>query len=158
MLRKFLAHHRGKQRQYKASDWNIGLLHVQELMEILRCRKGMADRTLQLEQLAEKVQVFTIWSADAMLRTGRGNQSTVEIHLSGRWLSGSAWPFWQTFSDCNCTACFYGWKFFPQMSNTNKESNVYWTVHHCNSWRMKDQLDVTCYFISLIMRSTCFGH
>ena len=23
---------------------------------------------------------------------------------------------------------------------------------------MKDQLDVTCYFISLIMRSTCFGH
>jgi len=22
---------------------------------------------------------------------------------------------------------------------------------------MKDQLDVTCYFISLIMRSTCFG-
>ena len=23
---------------------------------------------------------------------------------------------------------------------------------------MKEQLDVTCYFISLIMRSTCFGH
>ena len=38
------------------------------------------------------------------------------------------------------------------------KSNVYWTVHHCNSWRMKDQLDVTCYFISLIMCSTCFGH
>ena len=37
-------------------------------------------------------------------------------------------------------------------------SNVYWTVHHCNSWRMKDQLDVTCYFISLLMCSTCFGH
>ena len=36
--------------------------------------------------------------------------------------------------------------------------NVYWTVHHCNSWRMKDQLDDTCYFISLIMCSTCFGH
>ena len=28
-------------------------------------------------------------------------------------------------------------------------------MHHCHSWRMKDQLDVTCYFISLIMRSTC---
>jgi len=23
---------------------------------------------------------------------------------------------------------------------------------------MKDQLDVTCYFISLLMFSTCFGH
>ena len=37
-------------------------------------------------------------------------------------------------------------------------SNVYWTVHRCNSWRMKDQLDVTCFFISLLMCSTCFGH
>ena len=38
------------------------------------------------------------------------------------------------------------------------KSNVYWTVRHCNSWGMKNQLDVTCYFISIIMRSTCFGH
>ena len=38
------------------------------------------------------------------------------------------------------------------------DSNVYWTVHHCSSWGMKDQLDVTFYFISIIMRSTCFGH
>jgi len=37
-------------------------------------------------------------------------------------------------------------------------ANVYWTVHHCNSWRIIDQLDVTCYFISLLMYSTCFGH
>ena len=37
-------------------------------------------------------------------------------------------------------------------------SNVYWTVHHCNSWGMKNQLDVTCYFIPIIMRSTYFGH
>ena len=35
------------------------------------------------------------------------------------------------------------------------ESYVYWTVHHCDSWRIKDQLDVTCYFISLLMCSTC---
>ena len=28
----------------------------------------------------------------------------------------------------------------------NNTSYVYWTVHHCNSWRIKDQLDVTCYF------------
>jgi len=34
---------------------------------------------------------------------------------------------------------------------------AYWTVHHCNSWRIKDQLDVTCYLISLLMYSTCFG-
>ena len=25
------------------------------------------------------------------------------------------------------------------------ESDVYWTVHHCDSWRIKNQLDVTCY-------------
>ena len=28
----------------------------------------------------------------------------------------------------------------------------------CICWRMKDQLDVTCYFISLLMCSTYFGH
>ena len=28
----------------------------------------------------------------------------------------------------------------------------------CSSFRIKDQLDVTCYFISLLMCSTCFGH
>jgi len=27
-----------------------------------------------------------------------------------------------------------------------------------DSWRIKDHLDVTCYFISLLMCSTCFGH
>jgi len=28
----------------------------------------------------------------------------------------------------------------------------------CVIWRIKDQLDVTCYFISILMCSTCFGH
>jgi len=35
---------------------------------------------------------------------------------------------------------------------------VYCTVHHCKCWRIKDQLDVTSYFISLHMYSTRFGH
>ena len=38
------------------------------------------------------------------------------------------------------------------------KSYVYRTVHYCDSWRIKDQLDVTCYFIWLLMRSACFGH
>ena len=38
------------------------------------------------------------------------------------------------------------------------ESYVYWTVHHCNNWRIKDHLDETNYFISFLMCSTCFGH
>ena len=37
-------------------------------------------------------------------------------------------------------------------------SYVYWKVHHCDSWRIKDQLDVTCYFISLLVCSACFGY
>ena len=44
------------------------------------------------------------------------------------------------------------------MHGTYVYTYVYWTVHHCDSWRIKDQLDVTCYFISLLMCSTCFGH
>jgi len=37
-------------------------------------------------------------------------------------------------------------------------SDVYRTVHHCDSWRIRDQLDVSCYLISLLMCSTRFGH
>ena len=35
---------------------------------------------------------------------------------------------------------------------------VCWTVHHCDNWRIKNQLDVTYYFIVLLIGSTCFGH
>ena len=37
-------------------------------------------------------------------------------------------------------------------------SDIYWTVHHCDNWRIKNQLEVTCYFIVLLIGSTCFGH
>jgi len=33
-----------------------------------------------------------------------------------------------------------------------------YSINTAGSWRIKDQLDVTCYFISLLMCSTCFGH
>ena len=29
---------------------------------------------------------------------------------------------------------------------------------HYNNWRIKNQLDATCYFIVLLMDRTCFGH
>ena len=45
-----------------------------------------------------------------------------------------------------CRHCFYVHYF-----------NRYFKLK-CFSWRLKDQLDVTCYFISLLMCSTCFGH
>ena len=35
---------------------------------------------------------------------------------------------------------------------------VYWTVHHCDSSRTKDQLGVTCYFVSLLICATCFRY
>ena len=31
----------------------------------------------------------------------------------------------------------------------NSVFSVYWTVHHLNIWIKRDQLDVTCFFISL---------
>ena len=43
-----------------------------------------------------------------------------------------------------------------------KETTLVWRPRPSErlwpSWGMKNQLDVTCYFISLIMRSTCFEH
>ena len=38
------------------------------------------------------------------------------------------------------------------------ESNVYWTVHHCNSWGIKNQLDVTCYlYFTYYLLNMCFN-
>ena len=31
------------------------------------------------------------------------------------------------------------------------ESYVYWTVHHYDSWRIKDQFDVTCFFTPYVL-------
>ena len=36
--------------------------------------------------------------------------------------------------------------------------DVCWTVHHCDKWRMENQLDATCYFIVLLIGSKYFGH
>jgi len=38
-------------------------------------------------------------------------------------------------------------KYKPQTSS--RESYVYWTVHHLDSWIQGDQLNVTCFIISL---------
>ena len=37
-------------------------------------------------------------------------------------------------------------------------SYIYWTVHHCNSWKQKTNLMSLAIFISLLMHSTGFGH
>jgi len=50
--------------------------------------------------------------------------------------------------------------------NRNSESGVNvqatlkqnWTMHHCDNWRIKNQLDATYYFIVRLIGSTCFGH
>jgi len=57
---------------------------------------------------------------------------------------------------------------WPSRINTHLKRSIKNTVrhkyinffnsHYWNSWRIKYQLDVTCYFISLLMCSTCFGH
>jgi len=47
----------------------------------------------------------------------------------------------------------------PLLYNWGKVSKKNLSAVKCvHIWRIKDQLDVTCYFISLRMYSTCFGH
>jgi len=44
------------------------------------------------------------------------------------------------------------------VQSPSSDSDVYWTVHHCDDWRIRNQLDATYYFIVLLIGSTCFGH
>ena len=49
------------------------------------------------------------------------------------------------YSPC-CKFCVHSLK-RVEMRNLKDWCNVYWTVYHRNSWRIKDQLDVTCYIL-----------
>jgi len=51
--------------------------------------------------------------------------------------------------------CFHELNLYSLIHISKIVPYVHWTVHHCNSWRIKDQLDVTCSFISVLMCSTC---
>jgi len=50
------------------------------------------------------------------------------------------------------------WRLLQACSHRHNFDTPVCQVTIPDSWRMKDQLDVTCYFISLRMCSTCFGH
>jgi len=61
--------------------------------------------------------------------------------------------------------CFWRWPAsndsffcFSAASDHLCEFDIYWTVHHCDNWRIKTQLVATYYFIVLLIGSTCFGH
>jgi len=42
-----------------------------------------------------------------------------------------------------------GTKFVGNLITNKLHTYVYWTVHHLDSWVKRDQLDVTCFIISL---------
>ena len=42
---------------------------------------------------------------------------TVDLHLPGRWLSGSNWPFGQICSLCNCATASHCLKFSLSLQN-----------------------------------------
>ena len=69
-------------------------------------------------------------------------QSTVPLSLELYWVPVHYWP---THYDTPCKGCkAHGLNFEGLL-----QSYVYWTVHHLDSWIKRDQLDVTCFFISL---------
>jgi len=53
MIWALLAHLRDYNKLYKTVAWYVGLLHAEELLEILQCRICIADRIVhsKLEQL-----------------------------------------------------------------------------------------------------------
>ena len=53
---------------------------------------------------------------------------------------------------------WYQWMQQWHEQQTKAEFDVCWTVHHCDNWRTKNQLDATYYFIVLLIGSTCFRH
>jgi len=66
------------------------------------------------------------------------------------------WQEWRVlYMETNIHLCSYAAQFFLEWEMFRTEvveeikthiiSYVYWTVHHCDSWRIREQLDVTSY-------------
>jgi len=77
---------------------------------------------------------------------------TVLLILSGFCHFKFTWPLYQSRNLLN--AWYYANYQLHQAMSVDFNSVGYWLC----CWRIKDQLDVTFYFISLLMCSTCFGH
>ena len=61
---------------------------------------------------------------------------------------GTVIELWCVYS----AVAVYNFESFQYCNNTLEiscESYVYWTVHHLDSWIKRDQLDATCFIISL---------
>ena len=66
--------------------------------------------------------------------------NSIPNHLSSRMIS-KAWTL--------CLVCWYDDRYVILSEELSWVSYVYWTLHHLDSWITTDQLDVTCFFISL---------
>jgi len=53
---------------------------------------------------------------------------------------------------------FIGFESTLRLAYNYADFYVCCTVHHCDNWRIKTQLDATYFFIVLLIGSTCFGH
>jgi len=51
----------------------------------------------------------------------------------------------QVMTPGNIKATVHTQQLLPDFITHNCNTYVYWTVHHCDSWRIRDQLDVTSY-------------
>jgi len=55
------------------------------------------------------------------------------------------------------TGAFNSVKMYIHFTGYYYMPDVYWTVHRCDNWRIKNQPDAI-YFIVLLIGSKCFGH
>ena len=56
---------------------------------------------------------------------------------------GNIWTYWDGIGELK--------------KNWHLESDLNWTVHHCDNWRIENQLDATCYFIVLLLAQHVSG-
>jgi len=97
------------------------------------------------------------WRIENLITRAAGRMACGRIHCCPAGLGFATWlPF-------TCTHAVQLTCSVPNGTGSSGEqllrkSDVYWTVHHCDKWRIKKQLDATCYIIVLLIGSTCFEH
>jgi len=90
------------------------------------------------------------WCICLLAATPRICETTkYEPELSKGWVyTCNFLDFWKTtLSGMESIRSQYSLCIFYEFQNELFKWYVYWTVHHCDSWRIRDQLDVTSYYV-----------
>ena len=123
--------------ELKKQELSVGGKCVNDLCrEVCRCVLGKGQPCLECSEYACTLSKVFLWHFSRLVDICKCYVLQKRLQQQ---TEGSRCKFW-----------FIRWKYVCGTGKLNYTFYVYWNVHHLDSWIKIDQLDVTCFIISLV--------